>query len=220
MTNYYYYSLAMRLTTIHPRAPSASRANSLHQQSVPSSLTMSGMLALVLGGPTTVEGVSLFEVGMWLLIVLATVCVSEGQLRERRELRYRPNVAYAYQYRTDQIASVQKIPLAPIGSVHIQNQLLQHGKAKPTASTHVLHFPTRRPMQAIDQLHTRVDIGLHRRRGTVPVVPVVPQSSSKLIETGLHTNLVNLTCGWLVGKMARHLSLPSVPRVPRVGAKL
>uniref|UniRef100_A0A182VUB5 Uncharacterized protein n=1 Tax=Anopheles minimus TaxID=112268 RepID=A0A182VUB5_9DIPT len=115
-----------------------------------------------------------FEVGICLLIVLASVCVSEGQVRDRRELRYRPNVAYAYQYRTDQIASVQKVPLVSAGSVHIQNQLLQHGKTRPTVPTHVLHFPTRRPMQAVDQLHTRVDIGQHRRRGTVPVVPVVP----------------------------------------------
>ncbi|XP_035915277.1 uncharacterized protein LOC118513522 [Anopheles stephensi] len=110
-----------------------------------------------------------FQVVFWLLIVLATVCLSEG--RTRRDLRYRQNVAYAYQYRTDQIASVRKVPLVPVvvPSVHIQNQLLQHEKTK----AHVLHFPTRRPMQAIDQLHTRVDIGQHRRSGTVPVVPVV-----------------------------------------------
>uniref|UniRef100_A0A182SLZ7 Uncharacterized protein n=1 Tax=Anopheles maculatus TaxID=74869 RepID=A0A182SLZ7_9DIPT len=117
------------------------------------------------------------QAGFWLLIVLATVCLTEGRtLRTRRELRYRQNVAYAYQYRTDQIASVQKVPLVPVvvPSVHIQNQLLQHEKTKLTAQAHVLHFPTRRPMQAVDQLHTRVDIGQHRRRGTVPVLPVVP----------------------------------------------
>uniref|UniRef100_A0A182KHC2 Secreted protein n=1 Tax=Anopheles christyi TaxID=43041 RepID=A0A182KHC2_9DIPT len=111
-----------------------------------------------------------FEVGFWLLIVLATVfCTTEGQLRARRDLRYRQNVAYAYQYRTDQIVGVQKVPVA---SVHLQNQLLHQVKA--TKPVHVLHFPTRRPMQAVDQLHTRVDIGQHRRRETVPIVPVVP----------------------------------------------
>uniref|UniRef100_A0A182QG88 Uncharacterized protein n=1 Tax=Anopheles farauti TaxID=69004 RepID=A0A182QG88_9DIPT len=112
-----------------------------------------------------------------LLIVLTAVCLAEKRVhRDRRELRYRPNVAYAYQYRTDQFASVKKTPVLPVASVHLQNQLLKQVQPSPVPAK-VLHFPTRRPMQAIDRLHTRVDIGQHRRSalvGVVPVVPIVP----------------------------------------------
>lgn len=130
-----------------------------------------------------------FEVGFWLLIVLATVCVcsSEAQLRARRDLRYRQTGAYAYHYRTDQFASVQKVPVVPVASAHIQNQLLHQVRA--TRPAHVLHFPTRRPMQAVDQLHTRVDIGEHRRRGTGPIVPVVPVVPAGTVVAHSHTEV-------------------------------
>ena len=96
-----------------------------------------------------------FEVGFWLLIVLATVCVcsSEAQLRARRDLRYRQTGAYAYHYRTDQFASVQKVPVVPVASAHIQNQLLHQVRA--TRPAHVLHFPPRRPIVVDDQCDLR-----------------------------------------------------------------
>ncbi|XP_053672310.1 uncharacterized protein LOC128722658 [Anopheles nili] len=121
-----------------------------------------------------------FVVGFWLLIAIATVPGTvEGQSRVGRELRLRPttassHVAFAYQYRTDQIAGVQKVPLVPVAaSVHLRNQLLQ--QVSGGRPEHEPHYPTRRPQQAVDQLHTRVDIGQRRRSATVlPVLPVLP----------------------------------------------
>ncbi|XP_058122468.1 uncharacterized protein LOC131293373 [Anopheles ziemanni] len=100
--------------------------------------------------------------------ILATCLAAEGMPRSRRDLRYRPNVAYAYQYRTEQIAPVPRIPIVPVASAHIQSQLLR--QVKPERP--VPHFPTRRPMQAVDRLHTRVDIGhqQHQKQHQHPTV--------------------------------------------------
>uniref|UniRef100_A0A182INE8 Uncharacterized protein n=1 Tax=Anopheles atroparvus TaxID=41427 RepID=A0A182INE8_ANOAO len=98
-----------------------------------------------------------------LLVVCAIVAfcwATEEEARNRRDLRYRQNVAYAYQYRTEQIAAVPRIPVVPVASLHIQNLLLR--QVKPERP--VPHYPTRRPMQAVDRLHTRVDIGHHQHQ--------------------------------------------------------